>query len=136
MKLFFKIFFRIIRILLGPVILLLEMITTPKGITRTPEEQQRLDQKTENLVLYQYKTCPFCVKVRRTIASLSLNIETRDTQRDPAIREQLLQGGGQIKVPCLKVTDENGAITWMYESDRIVQYLQESFAYMDVGKGR
>ena len=136
MKLFFKIFFRVIRILLGPVILLLEMITTPKGITRTQEQQQRLDQRTENLVLYQYKTCPFCVKVRRAIASLSLNIETRDTQRDPIIREQLLQGGGQIKVPCLKVTDKNGAITWMYESDRIVQYLQESFTYMDVGKGR
>ena len=128
MKLFFKIFFRVIRILLGPVILLFEMITTPKGITRTAEEQQRLDQRTENLVLYQYKTCPFFVKVRRAIASLSLNIETRDTQRDPVIREQLLQGGGQIKVPCLKVTDKNGAITWMYDSDRIVQYLQESFA--------
>ena len=128
MKLFFKIFFRIIRILLGPFILLFEMITTPKGVTRTPEEQQHLDKKTENLVLYQYKTCPFCVKVRRAIAGLSLNIETRDTQRDPAIREQLLQGGGKIKVPCLKVTDKNGTTTWMYESDRIIQYLQESFA--------
>ena len=128
MKLFFKIFFKTLRLIIGPIILFIDKITTPKGIKRPEEEQQKIDHEVTNLVLYQFKTCPFCIKVKRNNKRLSLNIETRDAQHNPTYREELLQGGGQIKVPCLKIVDEKGKDSWMYESDDILQYLKDRFA--------
>jgi len=128
MKWFFKIFFKTIRLILGPIILLVDKITTPRGIKRSPEEQQKVDQEVSKLVLYQFRTCPFCIKVKRNNKRLSLNIETRDAQHNPTYREELLQGGGQIKVPCLKIVDDKGNAQWMYESDAIIKYLQDRFA--------
>lgn len=128
MKWFFKIFFKTIRLIVGPIILFLDKITTPRGIKRSNEEQQKVDDEVSKLTLYQFKTCPFCIKVKRNNKRLSLNIETRDAQHNPVHREELLKGGGQIKVPCLKIVDENGKDKWMYESTEIVEYLQDRFA--------
>ena len=128
MRWFFKIFFKTIRLIIGPIILFIDKVTTPKGIQRPQEEQQKIDAEVSNLVLYQFKTCPFCIKVKRHNKRLSLNIETRDAQHNPIYREELLQGGGEIKVPCLKIMDKNGNESWLYESDDIVQYLQDRFA--------
>lgn len=128
MKLFFKLFFKSIRLVVGPIILFIDKITTPKGIKRPEDAQQKIDNELTNLVLYQFKTCPFCIKVKRNNKRLSLNIETRDAQHNPTHREELLQGGGQIKVPCLKIIDEKGNDKWMYESDDIMDYLQNRFA--------
>lgn len=123
-----KIFFKILRILIGPLLLLGEKITTPKGIVRAPEEQRRIDQQCKHLALYQFKTCPFCIKVRRELKRLSLNIEMRDARNNEDHRQALLQGGGEVKVPCLKITDEQGASQWMYESSDIIRYLEQRFA--------
>ena len=128
MKLFFKYFFKLLHLVIGPIILALDWLTSPKGLQRPAGEQQAIDQHTTKLVLYQFRMCPFCVKVRRTMKRLSLNIETRDALRDVPAREQLLAGGGNIKVPCLKITNNEGHETWMYESIEIVRYLQERFA--------
>lgn len=108
--------------------LLADKITTPKGVKRPPEQQQKIDNEARNLVLYQFKTCPFCIKVRRHNKRLSLNIETRDAQHNPTHREELLLGGGQIKVPCLKIVDDKGNDNWMYESEDIMKYLDDRFA--------
>ena len=128
MRLFFKYFFKTAQYIIGPVILLLDMLFPPRVIARSPEEQQQLDASSSKLLLYQFKMCPFCVKARRAIKRLSLNIETRDALREESSREELLAGGGQIKVPCLKITDDAGKTTWMYESSDIIKYLQERFA--------
>ena len=128
MKWFFKIFFRTLRMILTPFILLWDWLTTPKGIERSTLEQKKIDQQTKNLFLYQFSSCPFCIKVRREMKRLSLNIETRDAQHNQAYREELLKGGGEIKVPCLKIVNEQGAVTWMYESADIISYLRERFA--------
>ena len=128
MKWFFKIFFKTVRLIIGPVVLFIDKVTSPNGIKRPEEEQQIINQQTSNLVLYQFKTCPFCIKVRRQNKRLSLNIDTRDAQHNPEHREELLNGGGQIKVPCLKIVNDQGKESWLYESDDIVQYLQDRFA--------
>lgn len=128
MKLFFRYFFKTVRIILGPFMLIWEYLTLPKGIERTPDHQARIDAKTRNLVLYQYKTCPFCMKVRRTLARQSLQIEKRDAQHDQISRAELEQQGGQIKVPCLRITDANGQYRWLYESKAINHYLDELVA--------
>ena len=128
MKWVFKIFFKTIRLIIGPIILFIDWITTPKGIKRSQTEQQKVDDDVSKMILYQFNTCPFCIKVKRNNKRLSLKIETRDAQHNPAHREELLQGGGKIKVPCLKIIDEKGNDSWLYESNDILQYLQERFA--------
>lgn len=127
MKVAVKLFFRSIRILLIPFMHLFEFVTTPKGVVRSAEKQQAVDQQCHNLVLYQFKTCPFCIKVRREINRYSLPIELRDAQKNPQHRAELLQGGGQIKVPCLKISDEQRGVQWLYESTAINQYLHQRF---------
>ncbi len=128
MKLLIKLFFKLIRILLHPVMLLWELVTTPRGMVRDVAVQQGVDQQSQNLVLYQFKTCPFCIKVRREIKRLSLPIELLDAQKNPQHRADLLQGGGKIMVPCLQIKDAQGSVQWLYESAKINQYLHQRFA--------
>jgi glutaredoxin len=125
MKWIIRLFFRTIRRIIGPIMLLIDKLTTPKGVSRPPEVQQQLDQTTQQLALYQFKTCPFCMKVRREIKRLSLNIELRDAQHDNHHREQLLQGGGQVKVPCLRIQQDDSEDNWVYESNDVIQYLRK-----------
>jgi glutaredoxin len=128
MKLFFRYFFRTIRIILAPFMLIGELLISPKGIVRSAEAQQKVDDECGNLVVYQFSTCPFCIKVRREMKRLSLNIEKRDALRDPAARAELEENGGRVQVPCLRITEENGEHRWVYESDDIIAYLRERFA--------
>ncbi len=128
MKWAIRIFFRTLRFVLIPFVLLWEIVTTPKGIVRPLEVQQGIDAQTRGMALYQFKTCPFCIKVRREIRRLSLNIELRDAQHDAQHRDALLQGGGSLQVPCLRITDEQGNSQWMYESGEINAYLHKRFA--------
>ena len=128
MRLFFKYFFKTVHFIIGPFILLWDWLTPPKGLARTAEAQQQVDASPTHLVLYHFKMCPFSVKARRAIRRLSLNIETRDALREESSREELLQGGGKIKVPCLRIVDEQGNSTWMYESSDIIEYLQARYA--------
>jgi glutaredoxin len=128
MRLFFKYFFKTAQYIIGPIMLLWDMLTSPRGMVRNPEEQQQIDASTDNLVLYEFRMCPFCIKARRAIKRLSLNIETRDAMRHESSREELLTGGGTVKVPCLRITDDTGNTTWMYESSDIIAYLQGRFA--------
>lgn len=128
MKFFIRLFFRTLRTALGPVMLLKESLTRPKGLTRTPAAQQAVDQQCASLALYQYKTCPFCIKVRQEMRRLSLTIEQIDAQHEGPARRDLLAHGGQTKVPCLKITDSSGASQWLYDSEEIKTYLQNRFA--------
>lgn len=128
MKFIIRTFFRTLRLVLTPFMLLGEKLTTPQGIQRPAEVQQQVDQECRSLALYQFKACPFCMKVRKEMSRLSLNIELRDAQHDPVHSEALLQGGGKIQTPCLKITDEQGNSRWMYESGDIIQYLQQRFS--------
>jgi glutaredoxin len=117
----------IIRLILGKLILLFNWVFTPKGIRRDPELQARIDQQATSLKLYQYQACPFCVKVRREMKRQSLTIETRDVKRSETAREELLTGGGNLKVPCLRIEGLQGQIEWLYESSDIIGYLEERF---------
>lgn len=125
MKWIIRLFFRTVRRIIGPIMLLVDRLTTPKGIERPAAEQQRLNEATQQLALYQFKTCPFCMKVRREMKRLSLNIELRDAQHDTHHRGELQQGGGKVKVPCLRVDREDGDESWIYESDNVIQYLRK-----------
>jgi len=117
----------LIRFILGKLILLLDWVFTPRSITRDPAQQALIDGQTASLTLYQYQACPFCVKVRRAMKRQGLKIETRDVKRNDIAREELLAGGGDLKVPCLRIGEGECGAQWMYESKDIIGYLEGRF---------
>ena len=127
MSIVMRYFFRFLRLVLTPVILLMEKLTTPKALSRSAEDQAAVDSGCKDLALYQFQACPFCVKVRKEIARLGLNIELRDARSDQGHRAELENGGGRIKVPCLRVTHSDGKQEWLYESGEINLWLRERF---------
>ena len=116
----------VVRWILGRVILLISFIFSPRGIKRSNEEQKVIDEQTKSLTLYQFPACPFCVKVRRQMTRLSLNISLVDAKQETN-RNELIAQGGSPKVPCLRIESTNGDVQWMYESSIINTYLTERF---------
>jgi glutathione S-transferase len=108
-----------------------EIVSRPKGIVRPPALQAKVDEQCNRLALYQFQTCPFCIKVRQEMRRLSLNIERRDAQKNEKNRSDLIQGYGQPKVPCLKITDSAGNSQWLVESGAIIAYLKGRFSTVD-----
>lgn len=129
MKFVIRSFFRAVRLILTPIVLLNEKLTTPaKAINRTAEQQAEVDAACHELALYQFQACPFCIRVRKEMARLGLNIEKRDAQKVAEHRQALLEGGGRTKVPCLRINHRDGATEWLYESDEIKAWLNQRFA--------
>ena len=128
MKTLIRAFFRTLRIVLDPVMLLKERLTQPAGVQRAAAEQAKVDKQCQSLALYQFSTCPFCIKVRQEMRRLSLPIEKRDAQHHADHRHELLQGSCATQVPCLKITEADCKICWLQDSNKIVAYLRSRFA--------
>ena len=120
--------FKPVRWVLSQIIIFIDWLTRPKPMQRSVEAQAEVDQKTKNMALYHFQMCPFCVKTRRQIHRLALNIENRDARNDPQWNQELINDGGKYQVPCLKITAADGSVQWMYESTDINQYLEKQFA--------
>ena len=114
-----------IRKILGAIIIFFDAITRPKPMQRSEDEQRDVDQRSKNLSLYQFHACPFCVKVRRTLHRLNVDIDLRDALTNK-FGNELLKEGGKRKVPCLRI-EEDDRVQWKYESKDIITYLQNSF---------
>ena len=118
---------KFVRWFLGRIILLIDFVTTPRGIKRDAKTQAEVDAKSASLSLYQFHACPFCVKVRRAMKRNSLKIELRDAKAEGIHRQELSEQGGKIKVPCLRI-DEGDKVTWLYESNDIIRFLETQVA--------
>lgn len=81
---------------------------------------------SERHVLYQYASCPFCARVRAFLEREGIDIEIRDTLRDPEARRELVEGGGRATVPCLRI-ERDGDVRWLYESLDIIDYLRRRY---------
>ena len=123
-----KILFRLLRWPLGQIIIFLDWISGPKPPTHSAEVQQKLDAQTANLKLYQFQQCPFCVRTRRSIRGLGLNIETRDARNDLRWHDELIEQGGKYQVLCLRIDKDDDNIEWLYESKNFIRYLDQRFA--------
>lgn len=127
MKTAVRFFFRTLRTALGPVMLLKESMSRPKGVARSSADQASVNAQCQGLALYQFQTCPFCIKVRQEMRRLSLEVEKRDAQHPGPVRDALAAGGGSTKVPCLRISEADGSARWLYESNAIIEYLRERF---------
>ena len=116
-----------LRIGLGQLVVFADWISRPRKLKRSPEAQAEVERATANLALYQFHACPFCVKTRRTLHRLNVPVALKDAKNNEQDRQTLLEQGGKIKVPCLRI-EENGQSTWLYESKAIIAYLDQRFA--------
>ncbi len=116
-----------LRVGLGQLIVFGDWISRPAKRKRDAAAQARVEQAAQGLALYQFHACPFCVKTRRTLHRLNVPVALRDAKNNPVHRQALQEGGGRVKVPCLRI-EENGQTTWMYESKVIIDYLDKRFA--------
>ena len=128
MKPIIRTFFKLLRLALGPFMLVWEWVTQPKGVVRDAAQQKAVNQQCQQLALYQFSTCPFCMKVRQEMRRLSLPIDRCDAQHNDTHRQALLAGGGAVKVPCLHIIDSAGQSQWLYDSKAIISYLRGRFA--------
>ncbi|MDQ6955842.1 MAG: glutathione S-transferase N-terminal domain-containing protein [Mariprofundaceae bacterium] len=111
----------------GGLMALVSFLTSPRKIKRSQEAQNTINEQVKSMSMYQYFACPFCIKTRRTVHRLNIPLEYRDAQvRGGEHRNTLEKEGGKIKVPCLRI-DEGDKTTWLYESNAIVEYLNQQF---------
>ena len=92
---------------------------------RRPQERKETALSTKSLALYHFESCPFCARVRQAMEGIDAQIELRDIELDAGHREDLAQATGRHTVPCLRIEDEEGGVTWMHESADIISYLEE-----------
>jgi len=118
--------FKLTRLLLGSIIALLNLLTRGSKLKRTKDAQEQVENEIIKLSIYQFKLCPFCIKTRRALHKLNLPISLLDAKNDSIARATLLEKGGKIKVPCLRVENDS-EVTWMYESNDIINYLTQRF---------
>jgi len=116
---------KLLRESLGHLVIFISFFIPIFKQKRNSESQACVDKATASMSLYQFYACPFCLKTRRAFKRLNLNIQTRNAQANPD-RADLLAGGGEIKVPCLRIDNENETI-WLYESNDIIEYLEQKF---------
>ncbi len=83
--------------------------------------------KADELALYQFASCPFCTRVRRTIDQLVIDVELRDILLDESHRDELIAERGRATVPVLRITSPDGGERWMPESAEIIAYLEELY---------
>lgn len=113
---------KILRYIIGKILLAINFVTMPKLGKRSPEKQKEVEEELKSYSLYQFSACPFCIKVRRVMRKLNLPIELRNANVDEKLKAELLAKGGSPKVPCLRIGD-----SWMYESNDIIKYLEKKF---------
>jgi len=122
-----KYIFRLLRWPLGQIVIFLDWFSRPQPPAHSPQHQEKLDAETSTLKLYQFKQCPFCVRTRRSIRRLGLNIETRDARNVAQWKNELIDQGGKYQVPSLRIENGDKSVEWIYESKDIIQYLDQRF---------
>lgn len=75
----------------------------------------------EKLVLYHFPTWPYCRIVLDYTKKNNIELIDKNIQEKNEYKEELLQLGGKIQVPCLLI---DGKV--MYESGDIMRWLKEN----------
>lgn len=79
----------------------------------------------EPIEFYKLPGCPYCAKVQRVLDELELQYEVIEVPPSHADRDIVKSLTGRTQVPV--IVDSNHGIDGMDESDRIVEYLKETY---------
>ena len=80
------------------------------------------------MVMYEFRACPFCVRVRRFMKKNNISIETKDARKNKEYASELINGGGKLQVPCLLIQKDNKNVEWLYESKDIIKFLSKELS--------
>lgn len=75
------------------------------------------------LEIYQFDHCPFCLKVQRAMVDTTLPLTYVNILHAPNLKAELVEHGGKLQVPCLKISGVEHTL-WLYESEDIITYLK------------
>jgi len=122
-------FMAFIRRLKGLCLMWADRWVSVKPVKRSAEEQSSLDRESRRIQLYFCKTCPKSIRIKRYCQFLGLRVVEKDVMRVNSYRKELIHGGGEVRVPCLRIEGNKGKETrWMYDGDQIFDYLNRRFA--------
>ena len=82
-----------------------------------------ISETTHELTLYQFDSCPFCIKVNHYLTQNSIRIPTKNTMTNPDAKAELMQIGGKTQVPCLVIDGKA-----LYESDDIINWFEQNYS--------
>ena len=119
---------KIIRFILGRIILFLDWITSPRPNPISEEKRNEINSYTSNMVMYEFKACPFCVRVRRFMKKNNISIKTKDARKNKEYATELINGGGKLQVPCLLIPKDENNSQWLYESKDIINFLSKELS--------
>lgn len=119
-------FINLVRNLLGGIIAFFDVITRGRKLKRSAEAQQQVEQELQNLALYQFFACPFCIKTRRAMHKMNLPMSKRSVSKGSPYRQELREKGGKIQTPCLRINEPDNT-RWLYGSSEIIEYLERRF---------
>ena len=72
---------KFIRWPLAKIILLVDFFFKPQTQKHPPKIQKKLDTAFLDYTLYEFKACPFCVKVRWAARRLGINLKIKDAKK-------------------------------------------------------
>lgn len=76
----------------------------------------------DQLILYHYDSCFYCMRVRQAAVRLGIELELRNVHHEPQHHSDLIEATGRRTVPVLRI-ESNAGTEWMPESADIVRYL-------------
>ena len=79
----------------------------------------------DKIILYQFETCPYCIKVRNKLDELGIEYKKIEVPRDreSTIRKEIFKKSKVPTVPIIKIGDFH-----LGESEDIIKYLEENFS--------
>ncbi|WP_189386336.1 glutaredoxin family protein [Bacterioplanes sanyensis] len=111
----------------GIALNLMDRVVPVRPVVRDDREQCRLNRESRRMQLYFCRSCPSSIYVKRHCEKLGLRVVEKDVDRVNSFRNELVRGGGQPRVPCLRIADGKRE-RWLYSPDAIRQYLDSHFA--------
>lgn len=114
------------RQLKGKALNFFDRVLPVKPVERSLSEQLQLNRESRRMQLYFCRTCPSSIAVKRYCEKIGLRVVEKDVVRVSAYRNELVCGGGEPKVPCLKIDDDQGG-RWLYSPEAIMAYLNQRF---------
>jgi glutaredoxin len=103
-----------------------DRVVPVKPVVRPPALQTALDRESRRMHLYFSRNCPASIQVRRHCLRLGLRVVEKDVERVDAYRNELVNGGGAPRVPCLRIDGEQDS-QWLYSPDAILDYLDQRY---------
>lgn len=118
------------RQLKGVTLGVINRILPAKPLEWSQEQRSLIDRESRRMQLYFCRRCPSSVQVRRSCDRFGLHMVEKDVGRVNSYRNELINGGGQSRVPCLRL-DLDNKTTWLYGHRSIVEYLETRYCPED-----